>query len=93
MVLCQFVHYLIQNSIHFLPDTHLLYSYLSNHLHHLTTTFRWADNKSLSEMQAQYILPEHSPKITAETYRKLYHCLKETVRGMAGEGREDEAGL
>ncbi len=36
VVLCQFINYLIKNSMIFLDDGHILYSLMSNHLYHLT---------------------------------------------------------
>jgi hypothetical protein len=51
VVLCQFVNYLIRNSMLFLEDDHPLYSLMSSHLHHLTDVFCWESKHCLREMK------------------------------------------
>lgn len=57
VILCQFINYLLKNSMLFLEDDHVLYSLMSSNLYHLTTLFKWEDNRSLKEIKNDYILP------------------------------------
>ena len=41
VTLCQFINYLMKNSVNFLQDDHILYSLMSSNLHHLITAFKW----------------------------------------------------
>ncbi len=61
VILCQFINYLIKNSILFLEGDDLLYSFMSNSLYHLTDLFKWNDNKCLKDMKKDYILNENNP--------------------------------
>lgn len=79
VVLCQFVNYLIRNSMLFLEDNHQLYSLMSTHLYHLTEAFRWEDKRCLREMKAQYILPEGSVRVNEWHYHRLLHCLESVI--------------
>jgi predicted small metal-binding protein len=71
VILCQFINYLIQNSMLFLDDDHMLYSLMSNNLYHLTEIFKWDENKCLKDMKSEYILPSGNVRITEENYRKI----------------------
>ena len=93
VVLCQFVHYLIQNSLSFLPAEHYLYSHMSTHLHHLTHTFNWSNNKCLNQMMKDYILPESNPKITTDNYHRLKQSIEGTIMELVREGRGYEASV
>jgi uncharacterized Zn-finger protein len=82
--LCQFINYLARNSMLFLEDDHCLYSFMSEHLHHLTRLFEWDSNKCLKDMKQEYILPEGKVQITDQIYRKLIFSLKETIDKLIG---------
>ena len=41
VILCQFINYLMKNSVSFLEDDHVLYSLMSSNLSHLTDVFGW----------------------------------------------------
>ena len=79
VVICQFVNYLIRNSMLFLDDDHPLYFLMSSHLHHLTHVFRWQDKRCLREMQEKYILPEGKVRVNEWDYRKLLHYLESAI--------------
>lgn len=79
VILCQFINYLMKNSMLFLEDTHVLYSLMSDHLFHLTSLFQWENNSSLRNMKLNYILPDSPPAITHQLYRKISHALLITI--------------
>lgn len=80
VTLCQFINYLMRNSMEFLSDDHMLYSMISNHLQHLTTFFKWEESNSLREMKAQYILPDTNHiKFTEKSYRRLIKAVEATI--------------
>jgi hypothetical protein len=79
VVLCQFINYLIANSMLFLGDGNCLYSLMSDHLHHLTHLFQWDHNKSLADIKKDYILPEGKVKLTTDHYRRILLELKEVI--------------
>lgn len=60
VILCQFINYLIKNSVLFLEGDNLLYSLMSTSLAHLTGVFKWNDSQCLREMKKDYILYEEN---------------------------------
>jgi hypothetical protein len=48
VTLCQFINYLMKNSVNFLQDDHILYSLMSSNLYHLITAFKWENKKCLN---------------------------------------------
>lgn len=51
VILCQFINYLMKNSVYFLEDGHILYSLMSNNLYHLTNVFKWEESKCLRQLK------------------------------------------
>ncbi len=82
MVLCQFINYLINNSMLFLGDGNRLYSLMSDHLHHLTHLFEWDKNKSLADIKKDYILPEGRVNVNTDHYRRILLELKEVISSL-----------
>lgn len=79
VILCQYINYLMKNSVHFLEDNHVLYSLMSDNLYHLTSVFEWSSSKCLRSMKAEYVLPDGSPTITDELYRRLLRSLESEI--------------
>lgn len=79
VILCQFINYLMKNSMYFLQDHHVLYSLMSDNLYHLTTLFNWESSKCLKGLKNEYVLPDGHPVITDELYRRLLRSLESEI--------------
>ena len=79
VILCQFVNYLMKNSVDFLQDDHVLYSLLSSNLYHFTSVFGWQKNACLKGMMDEYILPQSTIAITEQLYNKILKALESEI--------------